>query len=225
MSPGDWCATLAGSRRLVLALGAVLAIAGCAPKPVDRALPGPAILDSAELNQCLVELAATGAEFERVADRTDGNGCSVVGAVQLRSLTGDEDSIGLSNIGALDCRTAVRFAGWARYGAGRAARQLLGSPVARIETMGSYSCRNIAGTARRSAHARAQAVDVGGFVLADGRRITVLGGWPGSSSDSEFLRVVHRSACRRFGTVLGPGYDAAHRDHFHLELTGGGFCR
>jgi hypothetical protein len=37
---------------------------------------------------------------------------------------------------------------------------------------------------------------------------------------------VHKSACKRFGTVLGPEYNAAHEDHFHLEGSGGTtFCR
>ena len=53
----------------------------------------------------------------------------------------------------------------------RAARQIMGSPLVRIETMGSYNCRNVAGSGRRSAHATAEAIDVSGFVLADGRRI------------------------------------------------------
>jgi len=110
----------------------------------------------------------------------------------------------------------------------RAARQILGSPLARIETMGSYACRNVAGTGRRSAHATANAIDVSGFVLADGRRISVLHGWNGgTAAEREFLRVVHTSACRRFGTVLGPDYNAAHRDHFHFEPghNGRAFCR
>ncbi|HCJ80659.1 MAG TPA: extensin, partial [Erythrobacter sp.] len=95
----------------------------------------------------------------------------------------------------------------------------------RIETMGSYSCRNVAGTARRSAHSRAEAIDVSAFVLADGRRVSVLSGWNASREEREFLRVVHKSACKRFGTVLGPDYNRAHHDHFHLEYGKGNYCR
>ena len=120
---------------------------------------------------------------------------------------------------------ANTFAAWARYGVDRAARQILGSPLARIETMGSYSCRNVAGTSRRSAHSRAEAVDIGAFVLEDGRRISVKSGWNAGEKEREFLRTVHRSACKRFGTVLGPDYNAAHADHLHLEHGDGSFCR
>jgi hypothetical protein len=96
----------------------------------------------------------------------------------------------------------------------------------RIETMGSYNCRNVAGSTKRSAHATANAIDVAAFVLADGRRISLTGGWDnGSARERQFLSVVHQSACKRFGTVLGPAYNAAHKDHFHLELSGKAYCR
>lgn len=92
--------------------------------------------------------------------------------------------------------------------------------------MGSYACRNIAGSSKRSAHSRAEAIDIAGFVLADGRRITIKTGWDARSpQEREFLRIVHRSACKRFGTVLGPDYNAAHADHLHLEEGDGSFCR
>jgi hypothetical protein len=92
--------------------------------------------------------------------------------------------------------------------------------------MGRYACRNVAGTNRRSAHSRAEAIDVSAFVLVDGRRISVENGWQGGSAkEREFLRVIQKSACKRFGTVLGPDYNAAHRDHFHLETGGQQFCR
>jgi hypothetical protein len=146
--------------------------------------------------------------------------------VQLSALSGDDGMFGVSNLGPVKCATARAFTEWARFGVDRAARQILGSPLARIETMGSYACRNVAGTGRRSAHARAEAIDVSGFVLEDGRRIALERDWNGgTAAEREFLRIVHRSACKRFGTVLGPEYNAAHRDHFHLEGTGPRFCR
>ena len=97
-----------------------------------------------------------------------------------------------------------------------------------IATMGRYACRDVAGSGRRSAHATGAAIDIGGFVLADGRRIMVKGGWHGGSErEREFLRVVQQSACRRFDTVLGPDYNAAHHDHLHLEGVIGtkSYCR
>ncbi|MDE2595845.1 MAG: extensin family protein [Sphingomonadales bacterium] len=176
--------------------------------------------------QCLANLGATRANFTPLPDQYFGAGCSTLNTVRLASLQGDNAALALSNLGPVTCPLASTFAGWARFGVDRAARQVLGSPLVRIETMGSYNCRNVAGTERRSAHATASAIDVSGFVLADGRRITVLGNWSqGTPQERQFLTLIHASACKRFGTVLGPAYNAAHRDHLHVELGGGAFCR
>jgi hypothetical protein len=175
---------------------------------------------------CLADLGASGARFDPLPDTYAAPGCNKLGTVQLMALAGDRAPLSVSNLGPVRCGTAKAFNDWARFGVDRAAREILGSPVARIETFGSYACRNVAGTERRSAHARAEAIDVSGFVLADGRRIVLKRDWDGGDAATrEFLRVVHKSACKRFGTVLGPEYNAAHEDHFHLEGTGATFCR
>lgn len=179
-----------------------------------------------EARQCLSSLGATRASFTPLPDQYFGAGCSTLNTVRLASLQSDNASLALSNLGPVTCPLANTFAGWARFGVDRAARQILGSPLARIETMGSYNCRNVAGSARRSAHATANAIDIAAFVLADGRRISVLSDWnEGNAQERRFLQTVHTSACKRFGTVLGPSYNAAHRDHFHVELNGNSFCR
>lgn len=178
--------------------------------------------------QCLAQLTDTGAQFVPVADAYLGEGCSTVGTVQLSALRSDATRLSLSNMGPVQCGVGAAFAAWARFGVDRAAQQILGSPLQRIETMGSYACRNVAGSSRRSAHATAGAIDIAAFVLEDGRRISVLQHWHGgSAAEKEFLRTVQRSACRRFATVLGPEYNAAHRDHFHVEGVMGdsSFCR
>jgi hypothetical protein len=175
---------------------------------------------------CLADLGASGARFDPVPDTYAAPGCNKLGTVQLMALAGDRAPLSISNLGPVRCSVAKAFGDWARFGVDRAARQILGSPVAKIETMGSYNCRNVAGTDVRSAHARAEAIDVSGFVLADGRRIVLKRDWDGGDAATrEFLRVVHKSACKRFGTVLGPAFNAAHADHFHLEGTGAKYCR
>jgi hypothetical protein len=177
-------------------------------------------------NQCLADLGAREAHFTPLPDKYYGAGCSTLGSVRLKSLRSDTSMLTLTNLGPVTCTAASTFAGWARYGVDRAARQILGSRLVRIETMGSYACRNVAGTSRRSGHARANAIDISAFHLADGRRISVLRGWNSfSESERRFMRVVHKSACKRFGTVLGPDYNAAHRDHLHLEADHKSFCR
>jgi hypothetical protein len=175
---------------------------------------------------CQRKLGQTGTQFEALPDQYFGGGCSNLGTVKMSSIQGDGAVFAIANLGPVECDTAHAFTAWARYGVDRAARQILGSPLAKIETMGSYSCRNVAGSAKRSAHASAAAIDVSAFVLKDGRRISLAGDWDGGSQkERQFLRTVHRSACKRFGTVLGPEYNADHRDHFHMERSGNGFCR
>ena len=211
---------------LTLAACGNLVPGGRAPARPQLATPRPVAV-STEARQCLAELNAAGARFSPVADRYYGAGCSTVGTVSLAALQGDEARFALAHLGPVTCPLAETTAAWARYGVDRAARQVLGSPLAKIETMGSYSCRDVAGSGRRSAHATAQAIDVAAFILADGRRVSVLSGWnEGTMQERRFLRLVHQSACRRFGTVLGPDYNAAHKNHLHLEAGhAGGFCR
>jgi hypothetical protein len=97
----------------------------------------------------------------------------------------------------------------------------LGAPVVELKVAASYSCRPMNGAhgARLSEHGHANAVDISGFVLADGRIVQVKGGWWGAWAERAFLREVHGGACNIFTTVLGPSYDANHRDHFHLDLA------
>ncbi len=218
-------------RREVLVLAGLLA--GCSALPGQRApeLPNGSTTVAGGISrpvgaQCLATLSATGARYSPLADRYYAPGCQALGSVRLDRLAGDRGTFTLANLGPVVCPLADAFAGWARYGVDRAARQMLGSPLARIETMGSYSCRNVAGSARLSAHSRAEAIDIGAFVLADGRRVSVKDGWNGASDQERaFLRTVHTSACKRFGTVLGPAYNQAHADHLHVELGTGRFCR
>src|SRR5690606_11398742 len=108
---------------------------------------------------------------------------------------------------------------WLRHGVQPAAESLLGSPVVRIEHLGTYACRRIGGgeTGRWSEHATGNAIDIAAFVLEDGRRISVSSDWNGEGRRSDFLNAARRSACDAFGTVLSPDYNAAHADHLHLD--------
>ncbi|WP_164117752.1 extensin family protein [Sphingorhabdus sp. Alg239-R122] len=199
-----------------------------APRPSVSA--APRITQNADTRACHADLGKAKVNFTPLPDQYFGGGCSQVNSVNLSNVGFDRNSpfrstLEVTNLGPVTCPLALNFASWAQYGVARAARQMLGSDLVRIETMGSYSCRSIAGSARLSQHAHANAIDVAAFVLADGRRISVKSEWNGSRREREFLRVVHRSACKRFGTVLGPDYNNAHRDHFHFDMSGKGYCR
>ena len=134
-----------------------------------------------------------------------------------------------TNLKAMACPLSRIFVAWVRNGVVPAGREILGSEVRRVESFGTYSCRNVVGTAssnRLSEHATAGAVDVAAFVLADGRRITIERDWRNPDpAVQDFLQTIRRSACKRFGTVLSPDYNAAHYNHLHLDLGRGGLCR
>jgi len=225
-------------RRLAILLAAA-GLSGCsvlpggsggeqqAATPRTRSQPPPVAV-SPVARQCLAELTQLGAQYTPLPDRYIDKGCTNVNTVQLAALQSDQSEVAISNLGPVTCGVSEAFAGWTRYGVDRAARQILGSPLRSIETFGSYNCRNVAGTNRRSAHSTGAAIDVSAFVLADGRRITVKSDWDGgSSAERKFLRTVHDSACKRFDTVLGPEYNAAHQDHLHIEgvIDGKSYCR
>ena len=214
--------------RIAAPLLIALALASClggAPErgartraPERPRLPG---IDSPLIRQCLIDLRNQGVAFRPLTDRVFDEACSATGAVQLLDV-----GVPVANLGAMRCPLARAFAAWVRYAVRPAARLHLGAEVVKIESFGTYSCRNVAGTRLRSEHATANAVDIAAFVLDDGRRITVEQGWrsddPGVRA---FLRTIHRSACRRFGTVLSPDFNTAHADHLHLDLGPGPFCR
>ena len=119
----------------------------------------------------------------------------------------------------LACPLAAALAVWEREVVRPAAEQRLGARVVAIEHYGSHSCRRMYGrsTGAWSEHARGRAIDIAGFELSDGRRITVARDWTGSGAKTLFLHEVRDGACRLFATTLSPDYNAAHRDHLHLD--------
>jgi hypothetical protein len=151
-----------------------------------------------------------------------------------RTLAGSDRATGLDlrpREAAATCAVNAGLALWLRHGVQPAAEAVLGSRVVRIEHLGTANCRRIGGgeTGSWSEHATGNAIDVAAFVLADGRRISVLRDWPGTSAEAIFLGLARDRACEVFGTVLSPDYNAAHRDHLHLDQAGSrrgwSFCR
>ena len=110
---------------------------------------------------------------------------------------------------------------WVKQVVEPAARYYFRQELAGLKVLASYSCRpmNSVEGAQISEHAYANAVDIGGFKLANGDTISVQGGWNGSEREQAFLRRVHDGSCEYFTTVLGPNYNSLHSNHFHLDLA------
>jgi hypothetical protein len=168
--------------------------------------------------KCRALLRRAGIRFAALPPRGEGAQC------------GFEDAVRFGRGGALalayrpadlatSCPVAAGLALWEWHVVQPAALRHFGTKVAAIDHFGSYSCRRIYGRSEGawSEHASANAIDIAAFRLADGRRISVVGEWKGEGPESRFLRDVRDGACRLFATTLSPDYNAAHRDHLHLD--------
>jgi hypothetical protein len=133
----------------------------------------------------------------------------------------DGGRVSLKPAATLRCAMVPAVDRWVRDVVEPAARQHLRVQLAEIKVAGSYSCRAVNGVSggNLSEHGHANALDVSGFALEDGRVITVKAGWQGRPDEQAFLRAVHNGACGAFTTVLGPEFNGYHQDHFHLDLA------
>ena len=171
---------------------------------------------------CRAVLAGGAVVTREAPERSDGF-CEIRNAVSVRGGTTPLRPAAP----VMTCPTALSFALWERQVVQPAARAHLGAEVAAIEHYGTYACRRIGGASegRVSQHASANALDVAGFRLSDGRRVTVVSDWGDGTREGAFLRAVRDGACGSFETVLGPEYNAAHRDHLHLDRGPYRICR
>lgn len=171
--------------------------------------------------RCRAALRRGDVDFTPVS-RPMAEGCGYPEGV---SMAGSTLSYGARIV--LDCRAALALEMWERHVVQPAARRHFGAEVSRITHYGTYSCRNVyhSTRGRRSEHATAQAIDIAGFAIANGRRISLTGDWRNDGAAGRFLREVRDGACGYFRTVLSPDYNAAHADHFHLGMRTSFLCR
>lgn len=198
--------------------------------PLDLATPAGWLTDrqladlTADPMLCRTALAGPRLEASPVADTADTQGCGWSNAVRTRSLGATR-----LEVPQITCGMAAALAMWMEHTVQPAAHASLGSRVTGIEHMGSFACRNIRGNpvfaAHRSQHASANALDIKGFRLADGRLIRIKTDWGKSSGEAHFLAAVLTGACPYFRVAIGPAYNAAHHDHFHLDRGPWRVCR
>ena len=228
--------------RRIPTLLTLIAVSGCirlgspevgGPPTRDVSRPGGGLVDSAlsgstmdrissvggDRAACRAALASARIEWSVLPDRGAAGGCNLFGG---GTLDVDWGTVARLNPAGPEstCETALALSVWRRQSVETAAREILGSDVVQIDLMGAYSCRRVGNRpdGRISAHGRGNAIDFGGVRLRDGRRITVVQDWNGGGAEQRFLRRIHADACLIFGTVLSPEYNAAHRDHLHLEV-------
>lgn len=165
--------------------------------------------------------AIQGVPIGRVSGKLSG--CGLDNAVRVSSVSG----VALSTHAVMDCTTARALKTWVDRGMKPAMRK--GGGVRQMRVVAHYACRtrNSQKGARISEHGKGRAIDIAGFTLRDGAKVTVLEDWSGSRY-SKSLRQMHGAACGPFGTVLGPDANRFHRDHFHFDTAryrSGSYCR
>lgn len=184
-----------------------------AGKPIQLAALPPAddvggAVDMARLN-------ALGVSAKPLPAISDG-GCGMPDPVALASLDGGE--VPLTGEPRVNHAVAATFATWVRDTVEPAAKSLLGGELTGLRIADSYNCRtrdHIRG-AKLSEHAHGNAIDVSAFRI--GKQWIEVGG-SHSSDQQAFLNKVRAAACGPFKTVLGPGSDSYHAEHFHLDLA------
>lgn len=151
-------------------------------------------------------------------------GCGLANPVKVASV----DGVILSQGSIMDCQTAKALRGWVSNSLIPAVRYR-GGGVKSLRVPSHYSCRTRSSQpgAKISEHGKGHAIDISSIRLHNGSEITVLKGWK-NPRDKRVLVKLHQAACGPFGTVLGPGSDRFHQDHFHFDTAryrGGPYCR
>ncbi|GAB0116175.1 extensin-like domain-containing protein [Acidisoma sp. 7E03] len=170
---------------------------------------------------CRAALAHLAFATRPVPDTHPAPGCGLTEAVRLSQ---GESPVALDPSSFLaSCPLAVEWALFTRQVVEPAAETAFGQRVAALHHLGSYNCRNVRDGQDRSAHATAEAIDFSGVTLASGRKLMVKD-WSKGGEDGAFLHRLRNGACRIFGLVLSPDFNADHASHLHLQATGWGFC-
>ncbi len=155
-----------------------------------------------------------------------GAGKDVCGWDVARVVYGTEQTMFAPGESNMQCPLSVAVYLWQRE-VDALARKHFDQPLAKIHHYGSYSCRRQRGngSGKWSEHAFANAWDVSAFELADGTLIQIINHWDGPRKKANFLREARTAACDLFQVTLSPDYNAAHADHFHLDMGPSRSCR
>jgi hypothetical protein len=202
---------------LLLGACALLSLSGCG---FYEHFERPAWRTQAE-NACLARGRVQPSATITPAREIDGPGiCGMTHPFKVSAIA--NGAVSVEGPVTIDCSMIPALEDWLAEVVQPAAQARFGQPVVGLTAFGAYSCRtvdNIAG-AQLSEHAFGNAIDISGFKLADGRQVVIVQDWKKTDSqESAFLHEAHAGACQHFTTVLGPGADMFHYNHFHLDLA------
>jgi hypothetical protein len=201
---------------------------GAAPKAASPPDPrsgrtAASVMPLAEI-ACRQRLQDLGVEFDNRPAETSDSGCSLPYPVVVRGLGG---GVALRPEALMNCALAESAARFAGEIAAPAAKREFGADLKAIDQASAYVCRPRNGSSKLSEHAFGNALDIARFELSDGAAVDVI--LRPEEREARFLGALRKSACGPFKTVLGPGSDADHALHFHLDLAprrnGGTVCQ
>lgn len=175
-----------------------------------------------EPERCIAALDRARISYRPVPPLSNDRGCGYEDAVRLQA-----SAVRYGSNILLRCPAMLGMLLWERHVLVPEAETQLGKKLVAVRHLGTYSCRKIGGVRGRSLseHALANAVDVAGFTLEGGESISVRRDWRDDARKGRFLRNVRDGACRIFGVTLSPDFNAAHANHFHLDMGGRKVCR
>ena len=207
------------ARRCAVAAGLVWAVvvAGCTSGPTPDRMSAPPAAASKHApgagELCLDELSRRGISYAVMPTYATAGVCNLIAGVRVAGLL-----TLFSRPATLSCPMALRLDEFEINVMQMAAQRYFKRSVVEVRQVGSYSCRNIAGSHRISMHASGQAIDISGFLLDDGTLISVKNDWSGRGAPARFLHEVARGACGLFSVVLTPNTNADHHEHLHLDM-------
>jgi hypothetical protein len=166
---------------------------------------------------CRQRLQKLGVRFRDVPPISRGRSCGIAWPVEVSGLSG---GIQIKPAAKINCQITEAFARWVKHELVPSTRMRYLSGVSAIHQMSSYSCRTM--NSRRgnpmSEHAKGNAIDLGKIVLKSGKAISIEKKGFFAFREKGLLKSVRSDSCKYFSTVLGPGSDRYHKDHFHFDL-------
>lgn len=193
-----------------------------AAEPLPTPEPEPPVEEVADerIYQTACPAMIAGAVVAQMLPPIAEGACMAQSPLEVTALNLNGKTVELTSPIQTNCEMATALLDWAGD-VDAYAKAALDSELVALQTGTSYMCRGRVGGAEQftSEHGFANAVDLVGFTLADGRSIVVENNWlPATTPEAKLLRQSHGAACGKFTTVLGPEANADHEDHLHLDL-------
>lgn len=185
------------------------------PSVMEPAVPerAPTVMPADEVD-CRNDLRKLDVQYRDLPPIHDGAACGIDYPVKVSAI----GSVQMKPAATVTCAMAASFAAWTKRELVPAARLRYFTGVKTIHQGSSYSCRKIAGSRTLSEHGKGNALDIMRIELNSGRDIEVEKPGLFAFRTRGFLNTVRSDGCNYFNTVLGPGYNYDHRNHFHFDI-------